>query len=44
MRMLLMTDAWFKLAERSARSPQEFSLGDDPLVTQFLGGNQVLHP
>lgn len=44
MRMLLMADAWFKLAERIARSPQEFSGSEDPLVTQVFGGTQVVHP
>ena len=30
MRMLLMADAWFKLGERSARLPQEFSVSENP--------------
>jgi hypothetical protein len=36
MRMLLMAEAWFKLAERSARSPHGL-VGEHPLVGQVLG-------
>ena len=35
MRMLLMADAWFKLAERTARWQQR---SEDPLVTHVFGG------
>jgi hypothetical protein len=38
MRMLLMAEAWFKLAERTARWQQQFSGSEDPLVTHALGG------
>lgn len=38
MRMLLMADAWFKLAERTARWQQQFSGSEDPLVTHVFGG------
>jgi hypothetical protein len=39
MRMLLMAQAWFKLAERNARSIQG-QVGEDPLVNQRLGSGR----
>jgi hypothetical protein len=38
MRMLLMAEAWFQLAERTALWQQQFSGSEDPLVTHALGG------
>ena len=36
MRMLLMAEAWFKLAERRARSPQS-QMSEHPFVRVVLG-------